>query len=81
MTDVNDNDPSFVNPPYAINMPEEIPVGGSVVDILGEDPDIGDNSKLTFEIINGDDDNNFYFDNIYVGKAGVIKIAKVSVLL
>ena len=79
MTDVNDNIPKFVNPPYAVNMPEEIPVGGSVVAIQGEDLDIGNNSKLTFDIVSGDPNGNFYFDNIYVAKTGVLKIAKVSV--
>lgn len=78
VTDDNDHPPSFNPTTYMFDMPEEIPVDGSVNYVQGVDNDIGDNAKLTFEVTGGRDAAHFYMDSIYVSKTGAIKIQQVT---
>lgn len=77
MTDANDHPPVFEFPSYEFDMPEMIPVDGSVNYVRALDNDTGDNAKLTFEVTPGQDSNYFYMDSIFVGKTGAIKINEV----
>ena len=62
-------------------MDEEIPIGGIAADFTATDLDIGDNAKLVFSVTGGDGADYFYFDSIYVAKAGALKMKEVRCLL
>ncbi|CAH1802490.1 unnamed protein product [Owenia fusiformis] len=75
LTDANDNQPEFTASQYGTNMPEEIPIGGSVldVDIMDKDIDINAEYDLT---LSGPNNDYFYFDKLYDASVGVLKIQK-----
>lgn len=51
VTDTNDNPPSFSEPAYSFDIPENAPRGYQVGLISATDPDLGANSMLTYTVI------------------------------
>ncbi|XP_052868798.1 cadherin-related tumor suppressor [Anopheles cruzii] len=55
--DSNDNPPSFPNTAIVRQIREGIPLHTPIVTVSAEDPDSGDNGKVTYEIAHQDPDN------------------------
>ncbi|CRL00707.1 CLUMA_CG013964, isoform A [Clunio marinus] len=51
VTDTNDNPPTFSEPAYSFDIPENAPRGYQVGLISASDPDLGANSMLTYTVI------------------------------
>ena len=49
--DENDNDPIFTLPVYSVDVPENIPVNQPIVQVIANDDDIGENSRITYAIV------------------------------
>ena len=79
LDDINDNEPSFAETSYVIDINEEIPIGGLAYDVTATDADIGNNARLTFTLDGSADSDHFYFDSIFVAKAGALKMLQVGV--
>eukprot|EP00079_Xenopus_tropicalis_P023057 XP_012815155.1 PREDICTED: protocadherin gamma-B2 isoform X2 [Xenopus tropicalis] len=56
ITDVNDNQPVFGQTSYVVYIPENNPSGSSVFQVQASDPDLDDNAKLTYSIVNTNTD-------------------------
>ncbi|XP_061442186.1 protocadherin gamma-B5-like isoform X9 [Rhineura floridana] len=52
ISDINDNSPSFEKSSYAIYVPENNPSGASIFSIKASDPDMEQNSRITYSILN-----------------------------
>ncbi|KAL5289018.1 CELSR2 family protein [Megaselia abdita] len=59
LEDVNDNPPSFSSDKIILYVPENSPVGSVVGEIHAHDPDEGENARVHYSIIGGDDSNHF----------------------
>ena len=57
---MNDNKPIFNNFKKIIDIYENLTIGESIGNLTAYDLDSNDNSKLTYSIINGDDNNDFF---------------------
>ncbi|XP_041442051.1 protocadherin gamma-B2 isoform X29 [Xenopus laevis] len=56
ITDVNDNPPVFDQTNYVVYIPENNPSGSSIFQVQASDPDLDDNAKLTYSIVNTNTD-------------------------
>ena len=56
MLDENDNPPELVRDMFEMTVPENIPVGTTLVTLLASDPDLHENGSLTYSITSGDTD-------------------------
>ncbi|XP_066128864.1 protocadherin gamma-B3 isoform X14 [Saccopteryx bilineata] len=54
VADANDNPPVFTQDVYRVSVPENLPVGSSVLRVLATDLDEGINAEITYAIINVD---------------------------
>ncbi|OCT87868.1 hypothetical protein XELAEV_18021571mg [Xenopus laevis] len=52
ISDVNDNSPAFEQNRYVVYIPENNPSGSSIIQVQASDPDLDDNAKITYSIIN-----------------------------
>ncbi|XP_066479047.1 protocadherin gamma-B6-like [Tiliqua scincoides] len=52
ISDINDNSPAFDKPSYTIYVPENNPSGASIFSIKASDPDVDQNSRITYSILN-----------------------------
>jgi len=68
--DVNDNAPSFEQESYTAVIPENAPVGISVVNITATDPDEDEGGAINFEIIDEGEAN---------GKIKVLLLTRILV--
>ncbi|XP_029821605.1 protocadherin-16 [Manacus vitellinus] len=50
--DLNDNTPSFAQATYAVEVPEDLPVGALVLQLVAEDPDEGTNGQVSYYLGN-----------------------------
>jgi len=50
--DQNDNDPRFALPRYAASLPENAPLGSTVLAVQATDADIGANARITYSLTN-----------------------------
>lgn len=66
--DENDNPPRFQLTQYLKTIREDLEVGKTVLSVLAEDSDSGDNAVVTYEL------DNPYFEIKKVGKEGVIMV-------
>ncbi|XP_056655278.1 cadherin-23 isoform X1 [Monodelphis domestica] len=57
--DVNDNRPIFLQSSYEASVPEDIPEGSSIVQLMATDADEGDNGRVWYRILHGNHGNNF----------------------
>jgi cadherin EGF LAG seven-pass G-type receptor 1 len=62
VVDLNDNNPRFINEPYAASVFENSTTGTTVIIIAATDPDINQNARLTYNITGGDDSDQFTID-------------------
>uniref|UniRef100_A0ABM5FVG6 Protocadherin-16 n=1 Tax=Pogona vitticeps TaxID=103695 RepID=A0ABM5FVG6_9SAUR len=51
--DLNDNSPRFAQEAYAVEVPEDLPVGALVLQLEATDPDEGPNGRLAYFLGNG----------------------------
>ncbi|XP_054840715.1 protocadherin gamma-B5-like isoform X2 [Eublepharis macularius] len=51
ISDVNDNSPTFEKPSYSIYVPENNPSGASIFSLNALDPDVDQNSRITYSIL------------------------------
>ena len=58
--DVNDNPPVFENDTMIYYLNENSPYGTKIGDIVVRDPDIGENSEISFQLLNSSDSKYFY---------------------
>ncbi|XP_054453016.1 protocadherin alpha-8-like isoform X4 [Anoplopoma fimbria] len=58
VSDVNDNAPRFKEPVINIFVKENSPVGAVINTMTADDPDVDDNAKVTFSVINNNHKNN-----------------------
>lgn len=54
--DENDNDPELVRDRFEMTIPENVPIGTTLITLLASDPDLDENGTLTYRIISGDTD-------------------------
>ncbi|KAJ7421755.1 hypothetical protein WISP_41297 [Willisornis vidua] len=50
--DLNDNAPSFAQATYTVEVPEDLPVGALVLQLVAEDPDEGTNGQVSYYLGN-----------------------------
>ncbi|KAJ7418566.1 hypothetical protein BTVI_28721 [Pitangus sulphuratus] len=50
--DLNDNTPSFAQATYTVEVPEDLPVGALVLQLVAEDPDEGTNGQVSYYLGN-----------------------------
>ncbi|KAL3880061.1 hypothetical protein ACJMK2_032332 [Sinanodonta woodiana] len=62
INDVNDHAPAFQFSTYTVTLSELAPIGSFVASCLGTDLDSGDNAKLTYTILIGNELNWFHID-------------------
>lgn len=77
--DDNDNAPEFPVGLYSISMPENQPIGTSVMEVVAEDLDIGENARLEYTITTSGDGDHFFMDSVFSTRTGVVKIHEVWV--
>ncbi|XP_071951311.1 protocadherin Fat 1-like isoform X2 [Antedon mediterranea] len=70
VTDLNDNPPEFTRPNYEATISELAGKGAFVCVVAATDPDVSDIKKLTYTIISGNDEMNFYIGS----RTGIISI-------
>ncbi|XP_054840746.1 protocadherin gamma-B1-like [Eublepharis macularius] len=51
ISDINDNSPTFEKPSYSIYVPENNPSGASIFSLKALDPDVDQNSRITYSIL------------------------------
>lgn len=68
--DVNDNPPIFDQSDFSVSLNESVPPGTTVLKVTATDSDLGDNSKITYEVT--DTEKQFAVDP----ESGVITTAK-----
>lgn len=64
MLDENDNDPELVRGRFEMTIPENVPIGTTLITLLASDPDLDENGTLTYRIISGDTDCELHSQNI-----------------
>ena len=62
VTDINDNAPVFSKPEYKTSIREDAIVGSSVLTVQATDSDEGNNGRVVYEIVSGNDDRKFQVD-------------------
>ncbi|KAA0703962.1 Protocadherin Fat 3 FAT tumor suppressor -like protein 3 [Triplophysa tibetana] len=72
LLDVNDNSPSFSENIYNILISEDTSVGETVTRLFAEDLDSPANGRITYSILKGDRENQFWIDPIN----GLLKVNK-----
>ncbi|KAM8732220.1 protocadherin alpha-5-like isoform 13-T13 [Acanthopagrus schlegelii] len=58
VSDVNDNPPRFKEPVINIFVKENSPVGAVIYTLTADDPDVDENAKVTFSVINNNHKDN-----------------------
>ena len=59
--DENDNAPKLVRDTFDVTLPENTPVGTTLISVVASDPDQDENGMISFTIISGDTDSEFAF--------------------
>lgn len=59
VVDLNDNAPIFEAGPHAADIVENMTVGSPVLTVTAQDLDSGDNGRVVYTIVAGDDDGDF----------------------
>ncbi|XP_077559071.1 dachsous cadherin-related 1 [Haemaphysalis longicornis] len=71
VVDVNDQAPRFVSPPEA-SVPPDAPVGSTLAQLIAVDGDAGDNGRLSYDILAGNQDGYFALDR----DTGLVTVAR-----
>ena len=72
VTDVNDNNPEFVDSGFIIRVSEATYTPTIIVKIIATDPDLGNNSTLTYTLLAGNHENKFNLDSV-TGNLSLVK--------
>ncbi|XP_051541220.1 protocadherin Fat 3-like [Myxocyprinus asiaticus] len=72
LLDVNDNSPSFSEEIYNFLISEDVAIGETVTRLLAEDLDSQVNGRITYSILKGDRENQFWIDPV----TGLLKVNK-----
>ncbi|KAM7000089.1 protocadherin gamma-C5-like isoform 4-T4 [Tautogolabrus adspersus] len=51
LSDVNDNAPTFSQPSYSVDVPENNAPSAPIAAVLATDPDLGDNARISYSIL------------------------------
>uniref|UniRef100_A0AAQ4NT00 Cadherin domain-containing protein n=1 Tax=Gasterosteus aculeatus aculeatus TaxID=481459 RepID=A0AAQ4NT00_GASAC len=76
LMDINDNPPKFSKSLYEFVIPEDLPVGKMGGKVKANDRDIGENSKSTYSIIEGDDQGMFEIVTDGQTQEGILRLKK-----
>nr|XP_046255326.1 cadherin-8 isoform X2 [Scatophagus argus] len=76
LTDINDNPPKFSKSLYEFVIPEDLPIGKMGGKVKANDRDIGDNSKSTYSIVEGDDQGMFEIITDTQTQEGILRLKK-----
>lgn len=57
--DVNDNKPMFEAPEIRVSIAENSPIGSTVAKLTANDPDVGENAEIEYELKDEDDRDSF----------------------
>ncbi|XP_067663318.1 protocadherin Fat 1-like isoform X2 [Haliotis asinina] len=71
LQDVNDNEPKFVPSSYSVKVREDLPVGTVIMILTANDPDVGENGLVSYELVDGMDDK-FDVDDV----SGTVRLHK-----
>ncbi|XP_048884454.1 protocadherin gamma-C5-like isoform X1 [Brienomyrus brachyistius] len=66
LLDVNDNAPAFSQPSYTVDVTENNAPGALLLTLSAYDPDVGENSRLSFSILDGMVDGSPVSSYVYV---------------
>eukprot|EP00079_Xenopus_tropicalis_P032103 XP_017945874.1 PREDICTED: protocadherin-16 [Xenopus tropicalis] len=58
ISDRNDHAPQFITP-LVVWLPEDLPVGSTAIYMVAQDPDLGDNGKVGYQLVGGNDEGKF----------------------
>ncbi|KAF4108162.1 protocadherin Fat 3 isoform X1 [Onychostoma macrolepis] len=72
LLDVNDNSPSFSEDIYNVLISEDVAIGETVTRLFAEDLDSQINGRITYSILKGDRENQFWIDPV----TGLLKVNK-----
>ena len=67
--DTNDNQPEFSKNSYNATIPENVPVGTTVLTVEADDEDVYGNAVFTYHIVGGDNKFEVLNDGVIVTKA------------
>uniref|UniRef100_A0A3Q3XD83 Cadherin domain-containing protein n=1 Tax=Mola mola TaxID=94237 RepID=A0A3Q3XD83_MOLML len=76
LTDINDNPPKFSKSLYEFVIPEDLPIGKMGGKVKANDRDIGENSKSTYGIVEGDDQSTFEIITDTQTQEGILRLKK-----
>ncbi|XP_074522174.1 cadherin-8 isoform X1 [Halichoeres trimaculatus] len=76
LTDINDNPPKFSKSLYEFVIPEDLPIGKMGGKVKANDRDVGENSKSTYSIVEGDDQGMFEITTDTQTQEGILKLKK-----
>ncbi|XP_070850223.1 cadherin-8 isoform X2 [Chaetodon trifascialis] len=77
LTDINDNPPKFSKSLYEFVIPEDLPTGKMGGKVKANDRDIGENSKSTYSIVEGDDQSMFEVITDTQTQEGILRLKKI----
>ncbi|XP_043913738.1 cadherin-24-like [Protopterus annectens] len=76
LLDVNDNPPKFPQSLYQFSVPESITPGSLVGRLKAQDPDIGENAMMSYNILDGEGADIFNITTDHQGQEGMIILKK-----
>ncbi|XP_073320519.1 cadherin-8 isoform X1 [Pagrus major] len=76
LTDINDNPPKFSKSLYEFIIPEDLPIGKMGGKVKANDRDIGENSKSTYSIVEGDEQGMFEIFTDTQTQEGILRLKK-----
>ncbi|XP_070765327.1 cadherin-8 isoform X1 [Enoplosus armatus] len=76
LTDINDNPPKFSKSLYEFVIPEDLPMGKMGGKVKANDRDIGENSKSTYNIVEGDDQGMFEIVTDTQTQEGILRLKR-----
>ncbi|XP_028982383.1 cadherin-related tumor suppressor [Diachasma alloeum] len=59
VVDLNDNTPVFEPGPHGTDVPENATIGTAVLSVIAQDLDSGDNGRVIYDVLSGDDEGVF----------------------
>ncbi|XP_020509256.1 cadherin-8 isoform X1 [Labrus bergylta] len=76
LTDINDNPPKFSKSLYEFVIPEDLPIGKMGGKVKANDRDIGENSKSTYNIVEGDEGGMFEIVTDGQTQEGILRLKR-----
>ncbi|CAJ1048453.1 cadherin-8 isoform X2 [Xyrichtys novacula] len=76
LTDINDNPPKFSKSLYEFVIPEDLPIGKMGGKVKANDRDVGENSKSTYSIVEGDEQGVFEIVTDSQTQEGILRLKR-----